>query len=143
MGIVLGCQPLISYNMGAKNYGRVKALYLYILLCTAVISLIFTAVIEGAPRAVVGLFGEPKDVDSTAYWNFSTRLFRIFLMFVTSSLVRDLVCFVPLCCILPAFYGIEGILWAGPIADAIAIIVAVTLTAVYWHKMKKEGCSAD
>ncbi len=166
VGIVLGCQPLISYNMGAKKYGRVKTLYLYILLCTAVISLIFTAVIEGAPRAVVGLFGEPKDVDSTAYWNFSIRLFRIFLMFVTftciikmssiffqavgkpvfaviSSLVRDLVCFVPLCCILPAFYGIEGILWAGPIADAIAIIVAVTLTAVYWHKMKKEGCSAD
>ena len=24
VGIVLGCQPLISYNMGAKKYGRVK-----------------------------------------------------------------------------------------------------------------------
>ncbi|MBQ8427936.1 MAG: MATE family efflux transporter, partial [Clostridia bacterium] len=39
VGIVLGCQPIISYNMGAKKYDRVKELYRKILLCTVVIGL--------------------------------------------------------------------------------------------------------
>ena len=31
VGIVLGCQPIIGYNMGARNYDRVKKLYQSIL----------------------------------------------------------------------------------------------------------------
>ncbi|MDE6031905.1 MAG: polysaccharide biosynthesis C-terminal domain-containing protein, partial [Oscillospiraceae bacterium] len=37
VGIVLGCQPVISYNMGARKYDRVKELYRRILTCTIVI----------------------------------------------------------------------------------------------------------
>lgn len=37
--------------------------------------------------------------------------------------VRDLVLFVPLICILPIYYGVEGILFAAPIADAASVYV--------------------
>lgn len=162
VGIVLGCQPIIGYNIGAKNFDRVKKTYLYILLSTVVIGVVFTILFEAAPRAVVSIFGnpDPEQVDPEMYWDFATKLFRIFLMLVTftctikmtsiffqavgkpvfaivSSLIRDIVCFIPLICVLPIFYGIEGILWAAPIADLIAMVVAAALTLVYWRKIKK------
>ncbi|MDE7477563.1 MAG: polysaccharide biosynthesis C-terminal domain-containing protein, partial [Lachnospiraceae bacterium] len=34
VGIVLGCQPIIRYNICAKNYVRVRQLYKSILMCT-------------------------------------------------------------------------------------------------------------
>ncbi|MDE7463389.1 MAG: cytidylate kinase family protein [Clostridiales bacterium] len=171
VGIVLGCQPIIGYNVGAKNYGRVKRLYLYILASTVAIGLIFTILFEAAPNAVVAIFGDPDpaQVDPARYWEFGKKLFRIFLMLVTftctikmssiffqaagkplfaiiASLIRDIVCFIPLICTLPLYYGIEGILWAAPIADIVAMIVAAALTIVYFtslNKAVKAGGSAD
>ena len=53
VGIVLGCQPIIGYNIGAKKYGRVKKLYRSILFCTILIGVVSTLLFELAPRAVV------------------------------------------------------------------------------------------
>lgn len=52
VGIVLGCQPIISYNMGAKQYDRVKELYRKILLCTVV----YRAVARSAARLTSGRY---------------------------------------------------------------------------------------
>ena len=162
VGIVLGCQPIIGYNVGAKNYGRVKKLYLYILASTVVIGVIATLVFELAPRGITGIFGAPKFSDPVLYWDFATKTFRIFLMLVTftctikmtsiffqaagcpvraiiSSLIRDIVCFIPLICGLPAAMGIDGILWAAPIADGVAMIVAAALTVHYFISQRKRG----
>lgn len=161
VGIVLGCQPIIGYNMGAKNYARLKKLYAYILSGTVIIGLVFTVLFEAAPNAVVSIFGspDPNQVDPERYWEFGRKLFRIFLMFVTftcvikmssiffqalgkpvfaiiASLVRDIVCFVPLVCTLPLAMGIEGALWAAPIADAVAIVVTAVLTVICFKSLK-------
>ena len=42
VGIVLGCQPIIGYNFGAKNYSRVRQLYKAILMCTTIIGVVST-----------------------------------------------------------------------------------------------------
>lgn len=152
VGIVLGCQPIIGYNIGAKNYARVKQLYKAILICTVSIGIASTLLFELAPDAVVGIFGEPTNIPNPEdYWIFAEKTFRIFLSLVTftcmikmtsiffqavgkpiqavvSSMIRDIVCFIPLILILPRFYGIEGILYAAPAADFIAMIVAAVLT---------------
>ncbi len=163
VGVVLGCQPIIGYNIGAKNYKRVKQLYFSTLLCTVVICLLFTILFEAAPDAVVGIFGEPTnpEINPEKYWEFGRKVFRIFLMLVTftctikmtsiffqaagkpvfaiaASLIRDIVCFVPLICILPIFYGIEGILWASPAADVVAMIVAAILTIIFLKSLKSD-----
>jgi len=133
VGIVLGCQPIIGYNMGAKNYDRVKKLYKSILLCTVVIGIVSTLLFELAPQTVVGVFGTPTNIPNPEdYWVFAEKTFRIFLALVTftciikmtsiffqavgkpaqaviSSMIRDIVCFIPLILILPNFFGIEGI----------------------------------
>ena len=161
VGIVLGCQPIISYNMGARNYGRVKDLYKKILLCTVVIGLASTALFELAPRAVVGMFGAPTNIPNPEnYWVFGEKCFRIFLCLVTftciikmtsiffqavgkpvhavvASMIRDIVCFIPLIIIYPlVFGGVEAILYAAPSADFLAMIVAVALTVTFMKSLK-------
>lgn len=163
VGIVLGCQPIIGYNIGAKNYDRVKKLYKAILLSTVVTGIVATALFELAPTAVVGIFGKPKNIPNPDdYWDFAQKTFRIFLALVTftctikmtsiffqavgkpafavmTSLIRDIVCFVPLIICMPIFFGIDGILWSAPIADLLAMLVTVALTAVYFAKLKKQA----
>lgn len=152
VGIVLGCQPIISYNYGAKNYDRIKKTYRYILLSTVVIGLASTLLFELAPNLIVGMFGQPTNIPNPSdYWEFAEMTFRIFLSLVTftclikmssiffqavgkpgyaviSSLTRDIICFVPVVILLPKFMGIKGILFAAPIADFIAVNVAGGMT---------------
>lgn len=156
VGIVLGCQPIISYNMGAKNYDRVKELYRKVLVCTVVIGLGSTMLFVFAPRAVVGLFGAPTNIPNPEdYWVFGEKTFRIFLSLVTftciikmtsiffqavgkpihaviASMIRDIVCFIPLILLFPAVFGdVEAILYAAPAADLISMMVAVPLTVTF------------
>lgn len=162
VGIILGCQPIISYNIGANNIKRVKELYKKILLCTLIIGLGFTLLFELAPNFVVGMFGNPNNIPNpNDYWEFGAKTFRIFLCFVTftcfvkmssiffqavgkpfkailASLIRDIVCFVPLIFTLPLlFNGIDGILIAAPIADLIAMVIATSLTITYMKSLDK------
>ena len=161
VGIVLGCQPIIGYNMGAKNFDRVKKLYRAILLSTVIVGLVATILFEAAPGAVVGMFGKPTNIPNPDdYWEFARKTFRIFLALVTftctikmssiffqavgkpvfavlTSLIRDIICFVPLICVLPIFFGVNGILISAPIADLIAMIVTAALTVVFFLGIKK------
>ncbi|MCH5148309.1 MAG: MATE family efflux transporter [Clostridiales bacterium] len=164
VGIVLGCQPIIGYNVGAKKTDRVKKLYLNILLSTVAVGLIFTILFEAAPSAVVAIFGQPdpEQVNPANYWKFGVKVFRIFLMLLTftctikmtsiffqaagkpvfaiiASLIRDIVLFIPLICVLPIFFGIEGILWAAPIADFVAMAVSVALTVIFFKDLSKQS----
>lgn len=40
--------------------------------------------------------------------------------------------------ILPLFCGIDGILYAAPIADAVVMLVTVALTVVYFKSLNKQ-----
>lgn len=64
---------------------------------------------------------------------------------VVASLVRDIACFTPLAIILPYYLeskeagtGIQGILFAAPIADLVAAIVILGLTNSFFSSLKKE-----
>jgi Na+-driven multidrug efflux pump len=56
---------------------------------------------------------------------------------IIASLIRDIVCFIPLIIVLPLFFGIDGILYAAPCADFIAMVVAAVLTIVYFKSLRK------
>lgn len=163
VGIALGCQPIISYNMGAKKYDRVRALYRKIMLCTLIIGLLFTALFELAPDFVIRLFGEPSNVPNPDdYWEFGEKTLRIFLSLISigcfikmnsiffqaagrpisaviASLIRDVVCFTPLILILPAiFTDVETILYVAPISDLIAMIATVFLSVFFIKSLKRD-----
>ena len=163
VGVVLGCQPIISYNVGAEHYDRVMELYKKIMIWTICVGVAFTLLFELAPNAVIGLFGMPGNIPNPdAYWEFGEKTMRIFLSLICvsgvvkmnsiffqavgkpiyaaiSSSIRDVVCFTPLIFILPAMFpNVELLLWAAPISDVIAGVVTVCLSAAYIRALRRQ-----
>ena len=130
---------------------------------TLSIGIAFTLVFELAPDFVIGLFGVPSNIPNPEdYWEFAVKTMRIFLSLVSiscliktnsiffqavgkpmyatvSSTVRDVFFFVPLTVILPAiFTNVEGILYAAPIADLLAMGVTAFLSVSFLRSLKRE-----
>ena len=126
-------------------------------MTTLAVGIAATVVFEFFPQLVVGIFGQGDPL----YWEFALQTFRVFLSLITftcfikmtsiffqavgepvkataASLIRDLACFVPLALLLPHKFGIQGVLYAGPAADAIAMVVAVVLTVGFFRQMKRQ-----
>lgn len=162
VGLILGAQPILGYNYGAKKFDRVKETFKIVLLVTVIVGIISTLIFELAPSVVIKMFG----TESELYMEFATMTFRIFLMFIIFtctikmssiffqavgqplkssiiSLTRDIVCFVPLVIILPNFMDIEGILWAAPIADFIGIIITIILVVNFFKNLGSKEVSVD
>ena len=163
VGIVLGCQPVIGYNIGARNYARVRRLFRQILLCTTIVGVAATLLFVLAPHMVVRMFGVPTNIPNPDdYWLFAEKTFRIFLSLTTftcivkvssiffqaagkpvravvASMVRDILCFIPLILLLPRFFGIEGILYAAPAADMLAMLVSGVLMIDYFRRLRNDA----
>jgi Na+-driven multidrug efflux pump len=146
IGISQGLQPIVSFNYGAGRYDRVKKAYIRAVSYGFGISLIAFLMFQFLPRQIISLFGDGSD----AYYQFAISYFRIFLLFtflnflqpITSnfftaigkpqkgiflSLTRQILFLLPLILILPLLIGIDGILFAGPIADFVAGMVAIIM----------------
>ena len=168
VGIALGCQPIVSFNMGAKNYDRVKELYGKIMACTVIIGVVFTLLFELAPGFVIGLFGSPSNIPNPEdYWEFGEKTLRIFLSLITisclikmnsiffqaagkparavvTSMIRDVVCFVPLIVILPMIYpNVETILYIAPISDLIAMVVTAIMSVSFVKSLRNDSPAED
>ena len=61
-------------------------------------------------------------------------LFMAFVLGIAMSLTRQIIFLLPLILILPVFWGIDGVMYAGPIADAAAVVLAAYFA---WREMKK------
>ena len=158
IGLIVGAQPILGYNIGAKNLKRVKKTFLTVLIITIIIGIIATLVIQIFPQYIVNIFGSESDL----YNEFAIYTFRIFLatiMFTLIikiiaiffqavgeplkatiiSLIRDLICFVPIVLIIPNKLGIIGVLWSAPIADILGLLVASTLIILFFKNINKLG----
>lgn len=148
IGLAQGLQPIAGYNYGAEKYDRVKQVY-YRTVCYALtISAAAFLLFQIWPRQIISLFGD----GSEEYFLFATKYFRIYLFMtflngiqpVTStfftaigkpikgiflSLTRQILFLLPLIVIFPIFLGIDGIMYAGPIADLAAGIAAIGMIA--------------
>jgi Na+-driven multidrug efflux pump len=53
------------------------------------------------------------------------------------SISRQVLFFIPAMFIISSFMGVEGILWAGPIGDILAFLLALPLVLFQFRKFKK------
>lgn len=157
IGTSQGCQPIWGFNYGAKNYGRVRETYRKCFLVSMTVGIVFWICFQLFPRQIVAVFG----TGSEAYFHFAERYFRIFMFmtfingiqpmssgFFTSigkaklgiavSLTRQVIFLLPLILIFPVFMGIDGVMYAGPIADCAAALVAVTFALKELKQMKAQ-----
>lgn len=56
---------------------------------------------------------------------------------IIMSLTRQVIFLLPLIIIFPMFMGIDGVMYAGPIADAAAFVLAIVFARRELGKMKK------
>ena len=162
IGIAQGCQPILGFNYGAQLYSRVRdTLKKEIITVTAIFSAAFIC-FQLIPRQIVSIFGE----GSAAYFHFAERYFRIylFMVFINGlqpivsnffssigkslkgmflSLTRQILFLLPLILLLPVFLGIDGVMYAGPIADGIAAVTAFFLGRHEFIQMRKLETSQD
>lgn len=155
IGISQGAQPIISFNYGAKNYDRVRGIYKLAVSSSLVISVLGFIAFQFFPKQVISLFGTGDQL----YFEFAVKFMRIFLFMVLIngvqiissnffaaigkaikgvflSLSRQVLFLIPLILVLPFFYGIDGILFAAPVADALAFCVTITLIGKELTHMK-------
>ena len=146
IGISLGGQPIIGFNMGAGNAERVKETIRAITKIVLTVGILFFLIFELAPDLVISIFGKGNSLEYTEYARLCVRIFLsgiIFTCFIKSAaiilqslgksgkstllaLLRDVIVFVPSSIIL-AFvsHNIVTMLWASLISDVISFVFAV------------------
>lgn len=149
IGIAAGSQPIFGYNYGAGNYHRVKKTLKYVLSLSITISTIAFILFQTIPDKLISIFGSGDE----SYLKFACLAFRIYLMLVICngiqipsgiffqaigkstksailSLSRQILFLIPAMVIFGNLFGVIGVLFAGPFADALAFIISITLIIV-------------
>ena len=155
MGFTQGLQPIAGYNYGARQYSRVKEIFMltskWAILTTSICFLIS----ELIPGAAVGLFTNDPYLLGLAekglrtinlmmpFVGFSmvtTTFFQCLGMVNKSiflSLSRQLIFLLPLLYLLPLNFQERGIWMSFPIADAITIVISALFIAALFKKFSK------
>lgn len=146
IGLAAGSQPIIGYNYGAGKYDRVKKTFKYVLGISLVISTIALILFQTIPEVLISAFGK----GDTLYIEFACMAFRTYLLLTILngvqipssiffqaigkskksailSLSRQILLLIPAMIIFGELFGIEGVLYAGPFADAIAFLISLVL----------------
>ena len=142
-GLAVGSQPIIGFNYGAENYRRVRRTYVMEIAAATTAACIGWCLFQFAPEYIVRLFGNESDL----YNEFAVKCFRIFLLLLPVlgfqlgsgiffqaigrpviatflALSRQILFLTPAVLLLSSSIGVEGILWAGPVADLCATLLS-------------------
>lgn len=157
VGLGIGSQPIVGYNYGAKNFKRVKQTYWRTVIAGLTVGVIGWAVFQFCTQSIIDLFGQ----ESELYNQFALKCFHIFLslIFVTGFLIpsgiffqsigkplkamiatmtRQLLYFLPCAFIMGSIMGVEGLLYAGPTGDLLAVITVAILIFTEMRILNRE-----
>ena len=146
IGIAAGSQPILGYNYGAGKNDRVKQTLKTVLSISVGISTIAFILFQTIPDKLILIFGNGDE----NYIEFACLGFRIYLMLCICngiqipsgiffqaigksaksailSISRQIAILIPAMIILGNLFGIKGVLYSGPFADAVAFVLSVTL----------------
>jgi putative MATE family efflux protein len=146
-GISQGTQPVIGYNYGARNYGRVREAVVKGSLAATAVAVTGFVVIELFDAHIIRLFS--SDAALVAIGAAGLKVFMAMLPVIgfqvigaaffqaigkpmhslILSLSRQLLILIPVLLILPRFVGLQGVWLAGPIADLGSTLLTAVLVA--------------
>ena len=163
-GLGQGAQPIISYNYGAKNAGRVKKAFKMLLIASLCYSVTLWALVMAVPQAFVMMFNTNEDL--VAYTVPALRIYLgVLLLFgvqvacqmtftsmgnalasVIVAVVRKFVLLLPLIYIMPLIYTADkatAVFMAEPVADTIAVLFTAILFFFQFRRfLRKMNASA-
>lgn len=158
-GLGQGAQPIISYNYGAGNRGRVKKAFILLLKCSMFYAILFWAIVMLFPQMFVGMF-----TSDAALAEFTQGALRIYMAVVclfgiqmacqitfgalgnakSSILVavmRKFILLIPLIYIMPMVLFRDktmAVYMAEPVADVLAITFTGVLFFFQFRKVMTE-----
>ncbi len=156
VGIAVGSQPIIGFNYGAKSFGRVRSTYRLAVTVACCFAAVAWGCFQLIPQHIVSIFGQ----EDALYNDFAVKCFRIFLLFIVLnafqtvsaiffqaigkpmrsallSLSRQILFFIPAVLILPTIFGLDGALYAGPVADFLAFSLAVVFIVLEMRRLRR------
>ncbi len=154
-GVNQGAQPIIGYNYGAENIHRVKKTLLYSIIVNTCISFLGWLAIELFSTQIIKVFNK-DDLELIHIASNGLRIYLFAILIVGAqsacinyfqsvrkallsmilSLLRQVVILIPLVMILPNFFDLNGIWYAGPISDIGSSIVCAILIIIEVRKLK-------
>ena len=155
-GLVQGAQPLLSYNLGAKNILRVKKTFRLLLICCVSGSFLIWLVCMTMPGTIASIF-----TDDTALITYTEKSMRVYLAMlliygiqvacqysfvaldqakkaIFLTIWRKIILLIPLIFILPQIMSdaVMGVYLAEPITDTIAVCTTAPMFYFYFRKLK-------
>jgi Na+-driven multidrug efflux pump len=156
-GLIQGSQPIIGFNYGAKNYGRVRQALWACLLYSGVIGVAGLIICQIAPRFLIGIFGK----DDPQFLEIGATGMRLFLCMLPLSnlnmtgiqffqatgrpkysiilnIIKNIFCLMPALFFLPRFMGLNGVWLAYPCCDLGAFLFVGT--ALFRENRRLKEC---
>ena len=149
MGIAVATAPVVSYNLGARNYEKIKETTDYSFITIIVSSILITAISLLFGKQIIHLFVDDGHVFNLT-WD-ALKLFSLVFLFIgynvfisgyftalgngfLSALVsslRSLILVVIFLILLPKVIDVSGIWLAMPLSEAVTIFIAFNLYRKY------------
>ena len=155
-GFIKGFQPIAGYSYGAKKFNRLREAIKTSILWSTVFCVIFGVILALFPAAIVSRFtkGDAEMIRigaaSLRANGISIMLFGFYTVYSSLFLAlgkgregfilgacRQGICFIPVILLLPIVWGLNGIMYAQPIADMLSAVITVFM-AIPLHKKLNE-----
>lgn len=155
IGICQGMQPIVGYNYGARQYGRLKRTFWLATAAATTVCVIGYAVGMLAPKFVAVIFiPDPALVDSTAHYlriamavfwliglqivatTFLQSIGRVAASIIL-SLSRQILFLLPILYIMIHLKGLDGIWLSFPMSDVCSTTVAAILIAIEFRRINR------
>ena len=153
--ISMGSQALIGYNYGLKSFDRVKELLKKGILTSTTIIVLEYIVIWLFNVQLVSIFANNNE----ELISFSSRALTMYMLMLpliplqlqgasffqairkpfhsmVISLARQVIFLLPAVLILPRFFGLNGVLYAGPTADFVSFLLTVPIFFYYLKRLR-------
>lgn len=157
-GMAAGCQPLMGYNFGAKNYERMRKLIRSGTMVTTGIEIVILVIYGVFAPVLVGIFTDSEQVISIGTQ--ALRAFMLMLPFVGSTsivrntfnaigkpffsfgitIVRQLLLYIPFLLVFNKLWGFNGLIHAQPVEECICMVLSLTLLFWYLKRFEKSNC---
>lgn len=157
LGISNGLQPIAGFNYGAKQYGRVQSAYQMGRKICFLVSVVAFLCFELLAGPIISLFGSENEL----YMQFATSYLRVFLFCtflngvqVVSTIffavigkakkgavlavTRQVLLLIPCLFAAAAIAGVDGIKFAGPVADTLAFVITMWMIHMEFKNIGKE-----
>ena len=144
-GFTNGVQPIISYNIGAGKFDRVKMTIKRMISITFLAAFVYVVFAMLRPGLFARLFTTDEDlialvkkvlpvyIAGMSVFGVQSGVQSSFLglgqakISLCIALLRKVILLIPLALILPRFFGVMGVYYAEPVADILSVLTASTL----------------